>query len=118
LDGDGDVEPDGLHPNSEGIELIVPRVVPQTIALGAEAGVINEPLLLANGSFEVWFTPDTVNGDHALFSKNADGQGTGGHLAVLIRNGTAFAAIGDQTQNSSIQSAAGVLAAGALTHLC
>jgi Ca2+-binding RTX toxin-like protein len=110
-------EPDGLHPNPAGIQQIVPRVVPQTIALGAAAGVVNEPLLLANGSFEIWFSPDTVTGNRTLFSKNADDQGTGGHVAVLIQDGEILAALGDGSTDRMIQSSNLDLQAGQLTHL-
>jgi len=95
----------------------VPRVVPQTIALGAAAGVVNEPLLLANGSFEIWFSPDTVTGNRTLFSKNADDQGTGGHVAVLIQDGEILAALGDGGTDRLIQSTNLDLQAGQLTHL-
>ena len=109
---------DGLHPDSDGIGFIVPRVVPQTIALGAAAGVVNEPLLLANGSFELWFTADSVAGDHTLVAKNSAGQGTGGQFAILIRNGgRAVFALGDEQANFAAQSGAGVVAANAPVHL-
>ena len=54
-----------------------------------------DQLLLDSGSFEVWFTADTVTGDHNLFAKNAAGFGTGGQVALAVRDGNAFAALGD-----------------------
>jgi len=109
---------DGLHPNAAGIDLIVPRVVPQSIALGAAAGVVNEPLLLANGSFEFWFTADSVSGDHALAAKNSEGQGTGGQFAILLRNGgRAVFALGDEQANFAAQSAQGAISANEPAHL-
>ena len=62
---------DGLHPNAAGVDFIVERVVPQTIALGAAAGVVNEPLLLANGAFEMWFTLDDLSQPQTLFAKDS-----------------------------------------------
>jgi Ca2+-binding RTX toxin-like protein len=109
--------PDGLHPNPLGVQQIVPRVMPQTIALGAAAGVVNEALPLASGSFEIWFSPNAVNGSRTLFSKNGDGQGTGGHLAVLIQDGEIMAALGDGTTDRVIQSTSLDLQAGQLHHL-
>jgi Ca2+-binding RTX toxin-like protein len=109
--------PDGLHPNPAGVQQIVPRVVPQTIALGAAAGLVNEALPLASGSFEIWFSPAEVDGNRTLFSKNAAGQGTGGHLAVLIQEGEILAALGDGTTDREIQSASLDLQVGQLHHL-
>jgi lysophospholipase L1-like esterase len=109
---------DGLHPNAPGVDSIVERVTPQTIALGAAAGVVNEPLLLASGSFEFWFTADSVSGDHALVAKNSDGQGTGGQFAILIREGgEAFFALGDEDTDHIAKSGAGVIAVDQPTHL-
>jgi Ca2+-binding RTX toxin-like protein len=110
-------EPDGLHPNPVGVQQIVPRVVPQTIALGAAAGVVNEALPLASGSFEIWFSPAQVNASRTLFSKNADGQGTGGHLAVLIQDGEILAALGDGTTDRVIESTSLNLQENQLHHL-
>ena len=105
--------PDGLHPNAAGIDQIVQRVAPQTIALGAAAGVINEPLQLANGTFEVWFTADVVSGSHNLFAKNSDGQGTGGQVSMAVVSGEIVAAMGDTDQNFDVSG--GTVAAGELT---
>jgi Ca2+-binding RTX toxin-like protein len=58
-----------------------------------------DQLLLSSGTFEVWFTADVVSGSHTLFSKNAAGGGTGGHVAGLVRNGQVFVALGDLTTN-------------------
>jgi Ca2+-binding RTX toxin-like protein len=60
-------------------------------------------LLLSSGSIEVWFTADTVSGDHTLFAKNAAGQGAGGHIAGAVRNGEVFVALGDVTTNHSVR---------------
>lgn len=96
--------------------------MPQTVALGAAAGAVDEPLLLANGSFELKFRPATLDaGDapgRALFSKNGEGQGTGGHVSVLLReNGGVLATIGDAENDFSLQSAAGVVRVGEPAHL-
>jgi Ca2+-binding RTX toxin-like protein len=62
-----------------------------------------DQLLLSSGTFEVWFTADVVSGDHTLFSKNAAGAGTGGHVAGLVRNGQIFVALGDLTTNHVVR---------------
>jgi lysophospholipase L1-like esterase len=61
---------DGLHPNALGIDNIVERVVPQTLALGAAAGVVSDALELASGSIELVFTPDSILETQILFSKD------------------------------------------------
>jgi Concanavalin A-like lectin/glucanases superfamily len=62
-----------------------------------------DQLLLSSGSIEVWFTADNVSGDHTLFAKNAAGQGAGGHIAGLVRNGEVFVALGDLTTNHPVR---------------
>jgi Ca2+-binding RTX toxin-like protein len=61
-----------------------------------------DQLQLSSGAFEVWFTPDSDTGDHTLFAKNSSGQGSGGQVAMLVRDGNAFAALGDLETNHSI----------------
>jgi Ca2+-binding RTX toxin-like protein len=113
-----DLNDDGLHANPAGIDVIVPRVAPQTIALGAAAGVVDEPLLLANGTFEFWFTADSVSGDHALVAKKSAGHGTGGQFAILIGGGgRAVFALGGELANFAAQSAPGAVAANEPAHL-
>jgi lysophospholipase L1-like esterase len=109
---------DGLHPNAAGIDFIVPRLVPQTIALGAAAGVVNEPLLLANGAFEMWFTLDELGQEQTLISKNSAGQGTGGQVAVLVRpDGVLTFALGSETTDLLVNTDPGAVQAGEATHL-
>ena len=61
-----------------------------------------DQLQLSSGAFEVWFTPDSDTGDHTLFAKNSSGLGSGGQVAMLIRDGNAFAALGDLETNHLI----------------
>lgn len=42
---------------------------------------------LADGTLEMTFTPDTVAGRQALFSKDSWGYDDGGHLTILLYNG-------------------------------
>jgi Ca2+-binding RTX toxin-like protein len=111
--------PDGLHPNAAGVDRIVERVLPQTIALGAAAGVVNEPLLLASGAFEMWFTLDSLSQQQTLFSKDSAGRGTGGQVAAFVNpNGRLTFALSDEsTTPFSAQSADGAVDAGTPTHL-
>lgn len=108
---------DGLHPNAAGVDQIVERVLPQTVALGAAAGALTDPLLLGQGSFEAWFVADDVTGDHYFLAKNAEGGGTGGHMAAGLRDGRARFVLGDETGNFIAQSDAPVIEAGAPTHM-
>ncbi len=47
----------------------------------------SEKLALANGTFALTFNADTVNGTHALLSKDGNGYGDGGHMSVYIQDG-------------------------------
>jgi len=46
-----------------------------------------DTLALANGTVAVSFNADDVSGRRTLFSKDASGYGTGGHLTAFVRNG-------------------------------
>jgi Ca2+-binding RTX toxin-like protein len=54
-----------------------------------------------------------VSGTHNLFGKNSEGQGTGGQVAMAVRDGEILAAIGDTSTNFSVHG--GTVAAGAST---
>jgi Ca2+-binding RTX toxin-like protein len=109
---------DGLHPNAAGVDFIVERVVPQTIALGAAAGVVNEPLLLANGAFEMWFTLDSLSQSQTLFAKDSSGFSTGGQVAAFVStNGRLTFALTDDAAIFAAQSGANAVQAGTPTHL-
>jgi Ca2+-binding RTX toxin-like protein len=106
---------DGLHPNFLGIDNIVQRVVPQTIALGAAAGVVNDALELANGSIELWFTPDSVAGTQILFSKNrADVPSLGDIEIQLIGSEVA---VGMQNASTTFSIAGGSVAVADAAHV-
>jgi Ca2+-binding RTX toxin-like protein len=74
----------------------------------------NEPLLLANGTVEVWFNADDVSARQGLFSKDAAGQGTGGHVSAAIQNGTVSVGLEGLTGGAFVQ---GAVEAGSDTHL-
>jgi Ca2+-binding RTX toxin-like protein len=106
---------DGLHPNSLGIENIVQRVVPQTIALGAAAGVVNDALELANGSVELWFTPDSVAGTQILFSKNRPDVPSLGDIEIQLIGSEV--AVGMQNASTTFSIAGGSVAVGEAAHV-
>jgi hypothetical protein len=39
---------------------------------------------VANGTVQLWFDPRTTSGKQALFAKDADGSGAGGHLEIRL----------------------------------
>jgi Ca2+-binding RTX toxin-like protein len=79
---------------------------------------VTEPLQIANGAFEMWFTVDALGGQQTLFGKNAEGQGTGGHVEMFVRaSGAVVFALGSETDNFLAESAPGTIEAGAPTHL-
>jgi Ca2+-binding RTX toxin-like protein len=105
--------PDGAHPNAAGIDFIVPRIVPQVVELGAAAGVINDSFGLADGSIELWFTPETIGGDQML-SKNAGGN-VAGDIEILLDGNTVLAAIQNGTDTFPVTG--GTVAAGENVHV-
>ena len=112
-----DGSPDGLHPNAAGVRQIVPRVVPQLIELGAEAGAIQDRLQLSSGSFEIWFTAASLGARQSLLGKNASMEAPG-MLAVQLReDGSLAAMLSAQDGAAQVASGAGAVQVGAPTHL-
>jgi Ca2+-binding RTX toxin-like protein len=76
------------------------------VGLDGSSGYVFIPhqdqLQLGSGAFEVWFTPISVTGDHALFAKNSAGSGSGGQVATVLRDANPFAALGDLEENHTI----------------
>jgi Ca2+-binding RTX toxin-like protein len=106
---------DGLHPNAAGVDFIVERVVPQTLALGAAAGVVDDALELANGSIELWFTPDSVAGDQILFSKNRPDVPSLGDIEIQLDGSEV--AVGMQNALNTFSVSGGSVAVGQTAHV-
>jgi Ca2+-binding RTX toxin-like protein len=108
---------DGVHPNAAGVSQIAERMAPQALLAAAASGALqapNEPLLLANGTIEVWFNADDVSARQGLFSKDAQGFGTGGHISAAIQNGHVAVGIEGLTGGAFVQ---GEVQAHTDTHL-
>jgi lysophospholipase L1-like esterase len=108
---------DGVHPNAAGVNDIVNRIVPQALIAAAASGALQapaEPLLLSNGTFELWFTADDVSARQGLFSKDAAGQGTGGHVSAAIQNGQVLVGLEGLSGGAFLQ---GAVQANTDTHL-
>lgn len=108
---------DGVHPNAAGVSQIAQRMVPQAMLAAAASGSLqapNEPLLLANGTIGAWFNADDVSARQGLFSKDAQGQGTGGHLSAAIQNGAVSVGLEGLTGGAFVR---GNVEAGSDTHL-
>jgi Ca2+-binding RTX toxin-like protein len=108
---------DGIHPNAAGVDDIVNRIVPQAMLSAAASGALvapDEPLLLANGTVEAWFNADDVSARQGLFSKDAAGFGTGGHLSAAIQNGAVSVGLEGLTGGAFVQ---GAVQADSDTHL-
>lgn len=72
----------------------------------------SQPLELAEGTVALTFTADNVSGRHALFSKDARGNGDGGHLTAFVTNGLVEVRLQSATDEIWLQTAAGSIAAG------
>ncbi len=108
---------DGVHPNAAGVAQIAARLVPQAMLAAAASGALvapSEPLLLANGTIELWFNADDVGARQGLFSKDAAGQGTGGHISAAVQNGLVSVGLEGLTGGAFVQ---GAVQAGTDTHL-
>lgn len=81
--GDDALHIDGdIHPNAAGIDQIVARTLGQT--LEAVAGTSTAAALeLADGSIEMWVTPDQIGGKQVLFARNGAGAQAGDIEAQL-----------------------------------
>ena len=66
----------------------------------------------------MWFTFDSLDEQQTLFSKNSEGQGTGGQVATFVRaDGSLAFALGSETDNFVAETAPGTIEAGTPTHL-
>ncbi|RDD62279.1 Ig-like domain-containing protein [Ferruginivarius sediminum] len=73
---------------------------------------------LPNGTLELAFTADTVSGRQGLFSKDASGNGDGGHLTVLIEDGDLVARLqSDGGVNVPVLTASNAVSAGKAHHV-
>jgi lysophospholipase L1-like esterase len=105
---------DGLHPNALGVDDIVARTRDPVIQ-AAPAGLINDVLATANGSIELWFTPDSVTGTQMLFSKNVpDGPSLGDIEIQLVGNQVA---VGMQNASTTFGVQGGTVTRSEATHV-
>ena len=91
--------------------------MPQALIAAAASGALQapaEPLLLSNGTFELWFNADDVTARQGLFSKDAAGQGTGGHVSAAIQNGQVLVGLEGLSGGAFLQ---GAVQANTDTHL-
>jgi Ca2+-binding RTX toxin-like protein len=108
---------DGVHPNAAGVAQIAARLAPQALLAAAASGALiapSEPLLLANGTIELWFNADDVSARQGLFSKDAAGLGTGGQISAALQNGLVSVGLEGLSDGAFVQ---GAVQAGTDTHL-
>ena len=74
-------------------------------------------LALANGTLAVSFTADEVTGRKTLFSKDAKGQGAGGHIAAFVRDGRIEVQLQDTKNTWVLKSDAGSIRPGKSYHV-
>ena len=67
---------------------------------------------LSNGTFSFSFTANDTDGRNTLFSKDARGNGDGGHMSAWVRDGTVQVRLQGQDDEIWLQSDRGVIAAG------
>ncbi|MCA9217189.1 MAG: cadherin-like domain-containing protein, partial [Planctomycetales bacterium] len=44
--------------------------------------------LAGNGTLAIWFQASTTSGRHGIFSKDSSGKDTGGHMSMMVDNGS------------------------------
>jgi Ca2+-binding RTX toxin-like protein len=91
------------------------------VSLDGSSGHVVVPaqnqLQLANGTFEMWFTPERLLGRQALFEINA-ASGEPGRFAMQLRpNGSIAAILAGEATNPEAVSPAGVVQVGEQVHL-
>jgi Ca2+-binding RTX toxin-like protein len=75
----------------------------------------SDTLELANGSIELWFAPDGIDGQQMLFSKNVAGGPSAGDIEILLTDD--MVAAGMQSASSTFSVAGGSVPAGADLHV-
>ena len=71
---------------------------------------------LSNGTVEVWFEGDSFSGDRGIWSKDASGYGSGGHLTVQAL-GSSFPQARIQNSSSSYTASGGSISTGSWYNL-
>ena len=97
-----------------GVQDIVARTRDPVIH-AAPAGLIDDALATANGSIELWFTPDSVVGNQVLFSKNVPADRVAGDIEILLQDDVV--AVGMQTDSQQFSVAGGSVATGEAAHV-
>ncbi len=79
-----------------------------SIRLNGSTGHVDIPhhddYLLDSGTIAFWFRADDAGKDQGLFSKDASGYGTGGHLNIRLTGGRVLARLSSTTANHDLNS--------------
>lgn len=107
-DGGSDGGPEG--PSSDPVLIAEPGAF---TGEGSELVLPHETAFeLADGTLEMTFTPDTVAGRQALFSKDSWGYDDGGHLTVLLYNGNLNARLQSDSESFLVRAPDSITAGG------
>ena len=71
---------------------------------------------LTDGTIALRFTADDVGGRNALFSRDARGYGSGGHLTALVNNGRLEVRLQSESESVTLRSDSGSILAGQEYH--
>lgn len=115
---------DQLHPNAEGVDLIVERMLPQIETLLATAGgaeaaptVTTDPLRIAEGTVSLWLQADDTSGRQGLLSKDASGYGDGGHMGLYLDGSELALRLQTTSETVTLHSGANAVLANEPTHV-
>lgn len=75
-----------------------------------------DAFLMTTGSVSFWFKPDSASGTQGLFSKDAYGFVTGGHLTIYLESGRLKTRLQSQSSSYTISSAYSTITAGRWHH--
>jgi hypothetical protein len=126
LDDQGRYTFDDLHPNVEGVDLIVDRMLPQVATLVRDAGAgsigsepdsAGDPLQLADGTISLWFAADDLTGQQGLLSKDAGNFGDGGHISIGLDGNALNLRLQSTAASYELTSGTGAVTVGDAHHI-
>ncbi len=115
---------DGLHPNPEGVDVIVAGILPKVEELIDATGLVPtvgdpvaDPFQLTAGTFALWFQPDHLSGQQGLLSRDAGGYGDGGHMTLYLDGGGVNLRLQDTSMTHQLASARDAVRVGEPNHV-
>ena len=111
---EGGLQNDPLLPNPELIDGAV-ALTNGPVVVADRIGTVEIPSdsipRLTDGTIALRFTADDVGGRNALFSRDARGYGSGGHLTALVNNGRLEVRLQSESESVTLRSDSGSILA-------